>query len=83
MKISERELAEMMRKTGCPERGNCFSDDLDLAHLRSLGNGVAIECMRKDSFCTFSFMFGETLYCNCILIRQLYESQTLKEKSDK
>jgi hypothetical protein len=75
MKISERKLSEMMEKTGCTERGNCFSDDLDFAHLRSMGNGVAIECLRKDSFCNFSFMFGETMYCNCPLIRHLYENQ--------
>jgi hypothetical protein len=75
MKISERELSEMMQKTGCTERGNCFSDDLDFAHLQSLGNGVAVECLRMDSFCAFSFMFGETMYCNCPMIRLLYENQ--------
>ena len=61
MKISERELSEMMEKTGCKERGNCFSKDLEFTHLRSLGNGVEIECPRKDSFCAFSFMFGGDL----------------------
>ncbi len=75
MKFTERELSKIMEKTGCTERGNCFSDDLDLNHLRSLGDGVAIECPRKDSFCSFSFMFGETLYCKCSLIRHLYEEQ--------
>jgi len=82
MKISERELSEMMEKTGCTERGNCFSNDLEFTHLRSLGNGVAIECPRKDSFCAFSFMFGETLYCQCSLIRYLYEKQTSVQKKE-
>jgi hypothetical protein len=82
MKISERELSELMEKEGCTERGNCFSDGLEFTHLRSLGNGVAIECPRKDSFCTFSFMFGETLYCKCSLIRQLYEKETSVSKKE-
>jgi len=82
MKISEGELAELMKKTGCTERGNCFSDNLEFTYLRSLGNGVAIECPRKDSFCTFSFMFRETLYCQCSLIRHLYEKQTSVQKKE-
>jgi hypothetical protein len=82
MKISERELSELMEKTGCTERGNCFSGDLEFTHLHSLGNGVAIECLRKDSFCTFSFIFGETLYCNCPLIRHLYEKQKSVPKKE-
>jgi len=82
MKISERELCELMEKTGCTERGNCFSKDLEFTHLQSLGNGVAIECPRKDSFCAFSFMFGETLYCKCSLIRHLYERQTSVQKKE-
>jgi hypothetical protein len=82
MKISERELSKLMEKTGCTERGNCFSNNMEFTSLQSLGNGVAIECPRKDCFCNFSFMFGETLYCKCSLIRHLYEKQTSAQKKE-
>jgi len=75
MKISNREISLIMEKIGCTERGNCFADDLVYNDLTTLGEGIAIECLRKDSFCKYAFMYGNTMYCSHPLVRYLYREQ--------
>jgi len=73
----------IMEKISCTERGDCFVDGVEFTHLRSLGDGIAIECIKRDSLCKYSFMFGETMYCSCPLIRYLYDTQKSAPTNEK
>ena len=74
MKINERELCELMEKTGCTERGNCFSKDLRV-HPFAVPGKRSRNRMLSQGFllCIFVYVWGNHV------LQLLFDSSFLRE----